>query len=67
LSICSLAGAEHKTALKRLEDEYLRKNLPDNLWDNLIRKDKVTQNKYDSVLVKHPWQYSTIINVEKIE
>lgn len=50
--------------LRTLEDDYLAANLPDGLWCAVL-KPEITKNS-DQLLVKFPFEFSTIVSVELV-
>lgn len=55
---------DYDVALRRAEDEYLAANLPTDLWSGVI-KPEVTK-KSDQLLLKFPFTYSIIANVDEV-
>jgi len=63
LSCCSEARDRH-AALKRLEDDYIRSNLPANPWDCVIASD--VDCRMAQILLGWPLNHSRIIDVKTI-
>jgi len=55
---------DRDAALRKAEDDYLAANLPADLWAAVTKKG-ITK-KSDQLLVKFPFEFSTILNVEVV-
>ena len=55
---------DRDAALRKAEDDYLAANLPADLWA-AVTKQGITK-KSDQLLVKFPFEFSTILNVEVV-
>ena len=61
----STSGAnDYDVALRRAEDEYLAANLPTDLWSGVIKSE--VSKKSDQLLLKFPFKYSSIVNVDEV-
>lgn len=61
----STSGAnDYDVALQRAEDEYLAANLPTDLWSGVIKSE--VSKKSDQLLLKFPFTYSIIANVDEV-
>jgi len=55
---------DYDAALQRAEDEYLAANLPTDLWSGVIKSE--VSKKSDQLLLKFPFKYSSIVNVDEV-
>jgi hypothetical protein len=58
------SGEEYGPALRRLEDMYLADNIPADLWSTVAKS--TVAKKSDQVLLKFPFEFSTIVKVRLI-
>ncbi len=58
------ANGDYESAVQKVEDEYLKANLPADLWA-AVRKQEITKES-DQVLVKFPFTFSTIVDVKRV-
>lgn len=58
------SACNYDAELRQAEDDYLAANLPDDLWPSVIKLE--VSKKSDQVLLKFPFAYSVITNVEVV-
>lgn len=57
----AINGGDYASALRTLEDNFLDANLPADLWSAVSKE--IADKKSDQVLMRFPFEYSSIIDV----
>jgi len=58
------SGGDYDAALRQAEDDYLAANLPNDLWSGVTKPE--VSKKSDQLLLKFPFTFSTIANVDLV-